>query len=76
MINDAYKNLGCAVVLSLAKWFFENGTSKSRKQTIIKDLKSDYMVAFSDGWSLVVAEQLKKNPKEIAMRLKKYKEEM
>lgn len=75
MITDAYKNLGCGVALELTKWFCEAGTSDEQKQAIIKDLQSDFMVAFSDGNSLVAAEQLEKNPKEIAERLKKYKEE-
>ena len=70
-----YKNLGCAIVLEAVKEYFEVGTTDSKKKTILKHLKQDFIVAISDGLSLVVAEQIKKNPKEIAMRLKKCKEE-
>ena len=75
MISDPYKNLGCGVANELVKWFCEKRTTKERKQTILKDLRSDFMVAFSDGRSLEAAEQLEKNPEEVAARLKKLKKE-
>ena len=77
--NYNYRNLGCGIVLQAVKDFFEPFISVAKKNKILKDLRSGHLVALSDGLSLVVAEQLEKNPKEIAERLGKeklYEEEL
>ena len=76
MTTYNYRNLGCAIVLQAAKDYCDLATTAAMKRKILKDLRSGHLCMLSDGTSLVVAEQLEKNPKEIAIRLKKYKEEL
>lgn len=65
-----YRELGCGIVHQAVKDYFDPKSIDSPK-SILKYLRSDYLVQLSDGISLVVAEQLEKHPKEIAERLKK-----
>lgn len=74
MTTYNYRNLGCAIVLQATKDYLTE--TPAMKRAILKDLRSSHLIMLSDGISLVVAEQLEKNPKEIAMRLKKCKEEL
>lgn len=71
-----YRNLGCAIVLQAAKDFCDPVTNTAMRRKILKDLRSGHLIMLSDGISLSVADELEKNPKEIAIRLKKYKEEL
>lgn len=45
--------------------------SETKRQAILKDLRSSYMNDISDGMSLVIAEQLELHPSEIAERLRR-----
>lgn len=72
--NENYPNLGAAIVLQATKDYFKS--TKEMKQVILKDLRSDYLYQLSGGASVVVAEQLERHPKEIAKRLKMYREEL
>ena len=71
--NYNYRNLGCAIVLQATKDYFESTPAMQR--AILKDLRSGHLSMLSDGISLTVADELESNPKEIAIRLKRYKEE-
>lgn len=72
--NYNYKNLGAGIVLQAVKDYCTT-TNNAMKKLIIKDLRSGYLYSLSGGMSIVAADQLEKNPKEIAQRLKKHKEE-
>jgi hypothetical protein len=45
--------------------------SDSRRNAILKDLRSSYMNDISDGMSVLVAEQLELHPEEIAERMRR-----
>ena len=68
-MNDSIHGLACAVCLQAVKDYFATTYDSSRK-AILKDLRSPWMEMFSNGLSVVVAEQLEKNPKEIKERLR------
>lgn len=63
------RNLACAVMLQAVKDYFHTSSAK-KKQAILKDLRSNWMQFLTSGTSLVVAEQIEKNPEEIAARLR------
>lgn len=67
-----YKNLGCAIAFQAAKDYFCE--DKYGKKAIIKDLNSPYMDNMTSGLSLILAEQLKKNPDTIAKRINMWEE--
>lgn len=48
--------------------------SDPKRKAIIKELCSPYMNTVSDGMSVIVAEQLELNPKDIAERLRRHHE--
>ena len=75
MLDEKYQAIGKAVTWQVLKWMCEEGTSKEQIDSLLKDLRSDYMVAFSDGASLMTADQFEKNPIEIIERVRRYKEE-
>lgn len=68
-INEAYKQLGFAIVLQAVKDYF--AFPEASKRVIIKDLKSDYLNFITNGTAKVVAEKLLKEPKAIKERLRK-----
>lgn len=70
-ISYNYRNLGAAIVLQAVKDYLDPKERFGKKTTILKHLKAPGLAALSDGLALVAAEQLKKNPKEIAERLGK-----
>lgn len=74
MTNAQARNLACAITMQAVRDYFREGTTDARKQAILKELRSNYMQLITGGTSIVVAEQLEKNPKEIAERLKLYNE--
>ena len=65
---DIIKNLACAVMLQATKDYFKSTEPQQRQ--IIKDLRSTWMEQFSNGLSLVVANELIKNPEKIQERIK------
>ena len=65
---DFIKNLACAVMLQATKDYFKSTESQQKK--IIKDLRSSWMEQFSNGLSLIVANELVNNPEKIQERIK------
>jgi hypothetical protein len=65
--DSAIRNLACAIVLQAVKDYFK--TTPQKQKVILKDLRSPYMDMLTNGTSVVVAEQLEKNPEEIAARI-------
>ena len=74
MYEHNYRHLAIAMVRQAMKDYFAGG--KARKQAILKELRSDWDDFLTDGLSVMVAEQLEKNPKEIKQRFKKAEEEL
>lgn len=73
-MNDfAIRQLAAAVTLQAVKDFC-NGSDK-KKVKILKDLHSRWMQDFTNGHSLIVAEQLELHPDEIRARVCKYESE-
>ena len=73
-IMQGIKNLGARTCLEAAKEYCENRTTPAKKKLIIKDLKGQWMDFLTNGLSKTVADELLKNEKEIAVRLKKIEE--
>lgn len=69
MTNGQARNLACAITLQAVKDYLKEGKTDAKRQAILKELRSPYMQLITDGTSVTVAEQLEKNPKEIAERL-------
>lgn len=82
MTDKNIHNLACAIVLQAVRDYFHKDKYKSKDKTekmfpkkqkrILKDLRSEYMDFISGGLSVVVAEKLESNPKEIRARLRQY----
>ena len=72
---EEIRTLGAAICLQAVKDYCHPETTKAMKRKILKDLRSGYLDALTDGTSLVVAEQLEKNEWEIKARLRKCKNE-
>ena len=71
--------LGVAMIRQAMKEYFginEPMPSKERKRAIIKELRSEWNDFLTDGLSVMVADQLKKNPKEIKQRFMNAEEEL
>ena len=75
MTDYAVRQLACAVTLQAVRDYCSKRATASKRLAILKDLRSDWMDMLTDGTSIIVAEQLEKYPKEIAVRLRKYKDE-
>ena len=73
MNTENIRSLTSAIMLQAVK-DFARGSAKIR-QAILKDLRSKWMDFISDGFSLIVAEQLEKHPEEIIARMRKYANE-
>lgn len=67
MEDTAVRSLACATILQAVK-DFAHGTA-AQKNAVLKDLRSKWMDFFSDGTSVMVADQLEANPKEIIARV-------
>lgn len=72
MNTKSIRNLAAAVMLQAVKDFVQGSAKK--QSAILKDLRSNWMDFLTDGMSIVVAEQLEKNPDEIKQRMKKEEE--
>ena len=76
MSNKGHKQLAAAITLQAVKDFVEGYSRRKgfplskQQETILKELRSPYMEFITDGFSLVVAEQLEKHPDEIAERFR------
>ena len=73
MNDHAIRQLACAVTLQAVQDYFNSASEK--KQLILKDLRSSWMNSFTNGTSIVVAEQLEKHPEEIRERLRRHSKE-
>lgn len=69
---ENYKQLAAAITLQAVKEYVY-GTA-SRRKTILSDLRSMWMDFITDGFSLIVAEQLEKRPDEICENLRLHHE--
>jgi hypothetical protein len=68
-----YRNLLAAIMFQAAKDYVNHAEDR---QQILRDLRSDYMTALSDGQSAIIAEQLERNLQAIKSRLRKLPEEV
>ena len=66
--DKACRNIYMAVVWQAVKDYFKSTSAK--KNAILKELRSEYICAKTDGVSKNVADELEKNPDESSERLK------
>lgn len=71
MTDANIRNLAAAITLQAVKDYFDATGEPKQQNAILKELRSPYMDLLTNGTSLAVADQLEKNPKEIAERLNK-----
>ena len=69
MTTNGIKSLAAATILQAMKDYVRKYTSEAKKRAILTDLRSEWMDFFTDGMSIIAAEQLEKHPKEIAKRI-------
>ena len=67
-MDQNLRQLACAITLQAVKDFCAGDAANRR--AILKDLRSPYMDFITNGTSRVVAEELVKNPEEIAERIR------
>ena len=72
-MDNCIKNLAYATMYQAVKDFVK-ATDKKRN-VILKELRSSWMNWFTNGMSLIVAEQLENHPKDIITRMRKMKED-
>jgi hypothetical protein len=75
MHETGIRNLGSAIVLQAVRDYLAKNATPQSKAAIIKDLRSAWMYMLSNGTSIVVAEQLERNPEEIRQRLRRNEKE-
>lgn len=69
MTETAIRSMGAAITLQAVRDYF---ACPKKQEAILKDLRSPYMDMLTNGQSIVVAEQLVKNPADIKARLRKH----
>lgn len=80
-IDEGYYLLGQAVLFQAVKDYFWNDPSvtertiKKRKEKIISDLKTPYMLAITNGSSEIVLDRILYHPDEVKALIDKYVEE-
>lgn len=67
------RQLAMAITLQAAREYCS--ACDTRKDSILKELRSTWMDIITDGTSVIVAEQLELHPEEIRARLRKTPEE-
>ena len=72
MNNSGIQNLVSAIMLQAVKDYCKE--TDEGKARILVELRSEWMVAITDGSSKIVADQLEKNCTDITARLQKYHE--
>lgn len=70
MTDESVRRLAAAVTMQAVKDYFKT-RSDTKRQTILKDLRSPWMDLLTNGTSINVAEQLEKHPAEIKERLRR-----
>ena len=73
MTDKNIKSLAIATIWMAVRDYFD--TTPERRRIILKDLRSPWMDLFTNGMSVIVAEQLELHPKEIETRLRKMRGE-
>lgn len=63
------RGLASAVIMQAVRDYFRR--PEKEQKVILKDLRSAWMDLFTDGMSIVVAEQLEKRPKEIKEKVRR-----
>ena len=69
MADTSIRSLASAITLQAVRDYF---AKPHEQDTILRDLRSSYMDMLTNGQSIVVAEQLVKNPAKIKARLRKH----
>jgi len=67
-MDQNLRQLACAITLQAVKDFVAG--DEANRRAILKDLRSPYMDFITSGTSLVVADELERNPDEIAERIR------
>lgn len=68
------REITCAITMQAVRDYFATNATPKKRDTILKELRSEWMDFITDGTSTIVAEQLEKHPKEIAERLRQHHE--
>lgn len=76
MVNVQTRELTCAITMQAVRDYFANDVTPKKQKTILKELRAPWMDFITDGMSVIVAEQLEKNPKEIRERVRRDGENM
>ena len=69
------RQLAASVMLQAVKDYFDETYPQKKRKIIPKELRSRWMQEFTNGISLVVAEQLELHPEEIRARILKCESE-
>ena len=72
---EEIRSLGAAICYQAVKDYCHPEATKAMKKKILKDLRSGYLDALTNGTASVVAEQLETNEWEIKKRIRKMKED-
>jgi hypothetical protein len=70
MTDPNIRNLACAICLRAARDYFSNTITPKDQKKILHELRSEWMRFITEGTSVVIAEQLEKNPEAIRERIK------
>ena len=69
MSDKSIRSIAAAVLMQAVRDYVK--ATESKRNAILKDLRSKWMDFLSDGFSLTVANELEKHPAEIAARLQR-----
>lgn len=75
MTDFAIRELACSVVMQAVRDYVSKNATRRKRQAILDDLRSEWMIFLSNGTSLLVAEKLEKEPEIIAERLNRMPKE-
>ena len=75
MNEFAIRQLAAAVMLQAVKDYFDETYSQKKRKRIPQELRSRWMQDFTNGFSLIVVEQLELHPEEIRARILKCESE-
>ena len=71
MTDAQARELACAITMQAVRDYFATGVTKKKQDAILRELRSQWMDFITDGTSIVVAEQLEKNPDAIRERVRR-----
>ena len=75
MNEFAIRQLAAAVMLQAVKDYFDETYSQKKRKRIPQELRSRWMQDLTNGFSLIVVEQLELHPEEIRARILKCESE-